>query len=138
MSLLLYAEDDPDDACLFRMAAKRRSLPFTIAVVEDGQAAIDWLAGVGHYGDRKKHPLPTVLIVDLKMPRRSGLDVLGWARAQKGLEDLPIVVLSSSGEGRDVQQAAELGATSYFVKNASFQEILDYLAASCASPHRPA
>ena len=124
---ILYAEDDPNDVVIFKMAFRRATLPHTVHFVEDGQAAIDWLAGKGKYSDRDKHPLPDILIVDLKMPRKTGFDVLEWVRSQKLFEKLPIVVLSSSDEPKDVKRAYALGATTYFTKSVAYQDVIQYL-----------
>ena len=124
---ILYAEDDSNDVVIFRIAFRRATLPHALHFVEDGETAINWLAGVDVYADRAKHPLPDVLIVDLKMPRKNGFDVLKFVRQQNGLQTLPVVVLSSSDEPSDVKRAYELGATSYFVKSASYQEVIQYL-----------
>jgi DNA-binding response OmpR family regulator len=124
---ILYAEDQADDAIIFKMAFKRATLPQRIFIVDDGQAAIDWLSGKGQYGDRDKHPLPDILILDLKMPKKSGFDVLQWVRAQDQFQTLPVIILSSSDYESDVQKAYSLGATTYFVKSASYQDVIQYL-----------
>jgi CheY-like chemotaxis protein len=124
---ILYAEDDPNDVVIFKMAFKRATLPHTLHVVDDGEAAIHWLAGDGKFQDRTEFPLPDVLVIDLKMPRKNGFDVLEWARAKQCLQTLPVVVLSSSDDPGDVKKAYKLGATTYFVKSSSFQELIHYL-----------
>lgn len=126
--LILYAEDDPNDAFFFEMAVRRAKLPHPVAVVDDGQAALDWLKGTGRFADRTKCPLPGVLVLDVKMPRKSGFDVLEWVRASETLKDLPVLLLSSSGERRDVEKATELGANGYFTKTASCEDIVQHLA----------
>ena len=124
---ILYAEDDSNDVVIFRMAFKRATLPHSLFFVEDGEAAINWLTGINDFANRDKHPLPDVLIVDLKMPRKNGFEVLKFVRQQKTFEKLPVLVLSSSDEPSDVKRAYELGATNYFVKTASNQEVIQYL-----------
>lgn len=124
---ILYAEDDSNDAFILRMALKRSGLGLTLFVIEDGQAAIDWLSGKGIYGDRGKYPLPDILMLDLKMPRKSGFDVLQFARATESFKNLPVIILSSSGEEKDIVNARRLGATTYFVKSASCQDVVAYL-----------
>lgn len=126
--LILYAEDDPDDAFFFEMAAKRVTLQARVAIVEDGQVAIDWMSGTDKFANRDEYPMPTVLVLDLKMPRKTGLQVLDWVRSEAKLKDLPVIILSSSGEANDVKAAMDRGATRYFVKTASAREVIDYLA----------
>jgi len=124
---ILYAEDDPNDIVIFKIAFKRATLPHALYTVNDGQEAIDWLSGNGMYGDRAKYPLPDILILDLKMPKKTGFDVLEWARGQKAFEALTIFVLSSSDEPSDVKRAYALGVTTYFVKSASYADVIQYL-----------
>lgn len=124
---ILYAEDDPNDVAIFKMAFKRATLPHKLHIVEDGQAAIDWLSGKGEYANRTKFPLPEFLILDLKMPRKTGFDVLEWMRSKPELEKVPTVVLSSSNDPGDLKRAHELGATTYFVKSASYSDVIQYL-----------
>jgi len=124
---MLYAEDDPNDVVIFKIAFKRATLPHSLYTVSDGQEAIDWLNGKGTYADREKYPFPDVLILDLKMPRKTGFDVLEWARGQKEFAKLAIFVLSSSDEPSDVKRAYALGATTYFVKSVSCFDVIQYL-----------
>jgi CheY-like chemotaxis protein len=124
---ILYAEDDPNDVEIFKIAFRRATLPQTLHVVDDGEAAIHWLSGKGPFADRAQFPLPDILVVDLKMPKKTGLDVLQWARSVPQFKELRVVVLSSSDDPGDVKRAYALGATSYFVKSASFQELMQYL-----------
>src|ERR1700743_590573 len=78
MATVLYAEDNDDDALIFRMALKRSGLAHTLHRVDDGEVAIGWLRGDGGFADRVRHPMPDLLILDLKMPKKSGFDVLHW------------------------------------------------------------
>ena len=113
---LLLVEDDPDDVFHLKRAYKKAGLAHPLYVVADGQQAIDYLAGVGPYADRARHPLPTLMLLDLKLPRRSGLEVLAWVRAQPALRRLPIIALTSSRERADVNGAYDLCVNSYLVK----------------------
>ena len=127
---ILYAEDDPNDLMIFQMRFNRATLPHSLNVVEDGQAAIDWLSGKGKFSDREKFPLPNLLILDLKMPRKTGFDVLEWVRSNPEFQSMKCIVLSSSDDPGDVKRAYQLGATSYFVKSVSFDELIHYLRVS--------
>jgi len=93
--------------------------------VGDGDAAVAYLAGTGEYTDRARYPWPNAVLLDLKLPRRSGLEVLGWARQEAGLTHLPIIVFTSSREATDLKQAYALGANSYLVKPVDFGSLLD-------------
>jgi CheY-like chemotaxis protein len=95
-------------------------------VASHGEEAVDYLAGGAGFADRGKHPFPALVLLDLQLPRRSGHEVLEWLRAQEeGLRRLPVVVLTSSREPRDINRAYELGANSYLVKPVSFDALLD-------------
>ena len=87
--------------------------------VTDGQEAVDYLAGIGKFEDRKANPLPRLLLLDLKMPLLDGFDVLRWMRKQPVLYRLPVAVLTSSNLDNDVDRAYDLGANSYIVKPGS-------------------
>ena len=121
---ILVADDDPDDVLLLRRAFRKANLPVSLRVVTDGEAAIAYLAGDGPYADRDDHPLPALLLLDLKMPRKSGFEVLEWIRSQPGLRRLRIVVLTSSRHSSDIDRAHELGANSYVVKPIVFDDLV--------------
>jgi CheY-like chemotaxis protein len=123
----LLVEDEPDDVLLARRAWAIGEIPASLQVVQDGDAALDYLAGVGPYEDRCTYPSPQYVLLDLKLPRRSGLEVLQWARAQPALRRLPVVMLTSSYQPQDIDRAYALGANSYLVKPVGFQELLDLL-----------
>jgi CheY-like chemotaxis protein len=113
---VLVVEDNANDVLLLQRAMRKAQWVNAVQVVVDGDAAVAYLAGDAPYDDRARHPLPGLMLLDLKLPRRSGLEVLAWLRAQPGLLSLPVVVLTSSREHKDVHQAYQLGANSYFVK----------------------
>ena len=113
---VLLVEDDVNDVLLIQRAFRRATLNTPLHVVSDGEEAVRYLEGQGQYADRQRYPLPTVTLLDLKLPRLSGLEVLQWLREQPGLKRLPVVVLTSSREVSDVQRAYDLGANSYLVK----------------------
>jgi CheY-like chemotaxis protein len=92
--------------------------------VENGEQAIAYLKGEGKYASREEYPLPSLLLLDLKMPRKNGFDVLEWIRQQPGLGSLRVVVLTSSDEIRDVNRAYQLGANSFLVKPLDFSEFV--------------
>lgn len=120
---LLLVEDDPNDIILFEKAVKKNKLPVGFSVVRDGEKAISYLSGHGKYKNRKDYPLPNLIVVDLKLPRKSGFEVLEWIKNHPDLKDIPVVVLSSSKQTQDVQLAYGLGTNSYLVKPIGFKEL---------------
>jgi CheY-like chemotaxis protein len=113
---ILYAEDEEDDVYFLQRAFRDAGVPNPLSVVADGQLAIDYLAGDGPYEDRTAHPLPCLAILDLKMPKQSGLEVLKWIRAQPSLCTLPVIMLTSSSHDVDMHRAYIQGANGYLIK----------------------
>jgi len=93
-------------------------------MVHDGQEAVDYFGGKGRYADRSAHPLPALLVLDLKMPRMNGFDVLAWLAKEPDFKHIPVVVLSSSANELDVNKARQLGAREYFVKPHRLEELI--------------
>ena len=122
---ILLVEDNSTDALMVQRAFKKAHLMNPVQVVDDGDKAVAYLSGRGPYSDREKYPLPVLLLLDLKLPRRSGLEILEWLRRQEGLKRLPVVVLTSSKESSDVNRAYDLGANSYLVKPVDFDPLLE-------------
>lgn len=122
---ILYVEDDDNDRLLLEMACSTAGVPFSLQVARDGAEAIAYLNGDGDYADRARHPFPSLVLLDLKLPRKSGFEVLEWVRDQSELKDMPIVVLSSSNRETDVKQAFDRGAIYYFVKPLSLPRLVD-------------
>jgi CheY-like chemotaxis protein len=120
---ILVAEDDATDAFFLQRAFNRAGIPVKLHFVRDGQEALDYLEGKGPFSDRAAHPLPDLLLLDLKMPRLDGFDVLTWLRGQPTLRNLEVVIFSGSDESRDVSRAYGLGATAYLVKPHSVEEL---------------
>ncbi|MGZ8920414.1 MAG: response regulator, partial [Limisphaerales bacterium] len=87
--------------------------------------AVAYLQGVETFSDRDRHPVPDLVLLDLKMPRKSGLEVLGWIREQANYKRLPVVVFTSSKHDQDINRAYELGANSYLVKPVGFDALLE-------------
>ena len=108
--VVLVAEDNPDDALIFEMMFTKAALPQGLHIVEDGQQVIDWLSGAGSYSDRSKYPLPDEVVLDLKMPVKTGFDALEWIRSQSALQKLPVIILSSSDDEKDKKR--EIGRAS--------------------------
>ncbi|TCV87438.1 response regulator [Sulfurirhabdus autotrophica] len=122
---LLLVEDDPNDVMLFRRAMDKSKMANPLQLAKDGEEAVAYLSGEGLYADRNTYPLPAIMLLDLKLPRKSGLEVLEWLRDQPGINRLPVVVMTSSKESTDVGRAYDLGANSYLVKPVSFETLLE-------------
>jgi len=124
---VLIVEDNPTDVMLIQRAFLKANIGNPLQIVRDGDAAVQYLAGEGAFADRAEHPLPAVMLLDLKLPRRSGLEVLQWVRARTPLRRLPVVVLTSSNQSQEVNRAYDLGANSYLVKPVEFDDLKEML-----------
>ena len=126
---LIVVEDDGNDVVLLQRAFRKSNLLNPLVFLPDGEVARAYLAGEGRYADRAVHPLPVLMLLDLKLPRLSGLELLEWTREQPVLRTLPVVILTSSREGRDLERAYALGANSYLVKPVAFESLLELVRA---------
>ena len=124
-AVILLAEDREDDIVLVQRAFAKGEIQNPLFVVRDGEEAIAYLAGDGKYANRAEYPLPDLLLLDLKMPRVDGFEVLQWVRRQPGFSALRIVVLTSSDQIRDVNTAYQLGANSFMVKPTDFENVIE-------------
>jgi CheY-like chemotaxis protein len=122
---ILVAEDDAEDAFFLQRAFIQSGIQVRMDFVKDGQETISYLKGEDGFEDRHRFPFPGLLLLDLKMPKLDGFDVLRWLQTQSGLRRLPVTVLSSSQEPCDVNRAYDLGANSYFVKPAANDNLSD-------------
>ena len=122
---ILLVEDNEDDVFLMKRALKNAGIVNRLCLAEDGQQAIDYLSGNGEFADRSAHPIPSIVFLDLKLPLKGGLDVLAWIRKQASLENMVVVVLTSSSEPSDLKEAYRLGANSYVVKPPTAGQLLD-------------
>jgi len=123
--LVLVAEDNPDDALLLRRAIEKAGISARVKIVADGEEMLLYLQGRGAYANRSTSPLPTLIILDLKMPRKSGLEVLQWMNENPDVAVVPTIVLSASNLEKDVRAAYNLGANTYFVKPTTFEELVE-------------
>jgi CheY-like chemotaxis protein len=121
-AVILLAEDEEDDVLLIQRAFSKASISNPVHVVWNGQEVISYLRGDGKYSNRDEYPLPELLLLDLKMPRVNGFEVLRWIRQQPGLAPLRVLVLTSSDQIRDVNEAYRLGANSFLVKPLDFED----------------
>jgi CheY-like chemotaxis protein len=130
--VILVAEDSEDDRFMYGRALEKIGLK-NVRFVPDGEEAIAYLRAEGKYADRNEYPFPNWLIVDLKMPRKGGFEVLEWVRAHPECSVIPAIVMTSSMIPADVKRAYEIGVNTFFSKPHSqaelvslFQGILDY------------
>lgn len=122
---ILLVEDHPDDQALTLRALKANNIMNRVDVVEDGAQALDYLFREGAYTDRRAEELPQVVLLDLKLPKLDGLEVLRRLRADPRTKTLPVVILTSSKEERDVVSGYTLGANSYICKPVDFGQFRD-------------
>lgn len=121
---ILLVEDNQDDEELTLRALRKHQLANTIVVARDGEEALDYLFSRGRYSDRNAMQVPQLVLLDLKLPKLNGLDVLRQIRANANTHRLPVVFLTSSNETKDVLQAYELGTNSYVRKPVRFDEFM--------------
>ena len=117
---ILLVEDNPSDIDLTKRALANANIANELIVAEDGQEALDYLFGIGHYAGRDAAPLLAVILLDLKLPKVDGLDVLRRIRADERTKRLPVVILTSSQEEQDIAAGYDLGANSYIRKPVDF------------------
>lgn len=122
---ILLAEDDENEVFFVRESFKKAGIVNPLEVVKNGQEAMDYLSGEGQYADRSRFPLPCLIILDLQMPRRTGIDVLEWLRAQPDLRCLPVIIHSGSSQESDVDKLYQRGANAFVVKPGSMIERID-------------
>ena len=122
--LILHVEDDDNDAVLLAKACERAKLPVKIDRVKDGEQAKAYLLAVVAHTDRRLNPLPQIVVIDLKMPAMDGFGFLKWIRAEKELALVPVLVFTASITPEDRNRAMSEGASSYFVKPASFDALV--------------
>jgi len=139
---VLLVEDDLNDIFLVKRAFRLARVRNPLQVVTDGEEAIQYLKGEGKYGDREMHPLPKLIVMNIKMPRRTGFDVLEWVKgSDRLLRRIPTIIVSSSEDPHDINRAYELGANAYMVKPVDykavehlFNSITQYWGLECAKP----
>jgi CheY-like chemotaxis protein len=126
---IMLAEDDDNDVFFVRRALKTAEINNPLIVVTDGALAIEYLRGDGAYADRQQHPLPKLVLLDIKMPKRTGLEVLEWLRSNESekLKRLPVIIMSSSNQQIDIDRAYELGVNAYLVKPRGFLELVEVM-----------
>ncbi len=126
---ILHVDDDQNDLLLLEHACRAASLNYLIRSATDGEMAIAYLSGKGTYGNRAVHPLPALVLLDLKMPRKTGFEVLSWIRNEPSLRRILVYIFTSSRHQDDIDRAYELGANAYIVKPVGFERLVEELKA---------
>jgi CheY-like chemotaxis protein len=121
LGAVLLVEDDENDVLLFQRAARQAAIQNPVMLARDGQEAIDYLSGREQFADRARFPFPCLMVLDIKMPRKTGLDVLEWMSGEADIGIVPVVVFSSSTRAEDVERAYRLGANAFLVKPSSVE-----------------
>lgn len=122
---VLHVDDDPNDTALLEAARRKAGMEFRLDNVGDGDQAIAYLTGSGPYCNRAVHPSPNLVLLDLKMPRATGFEILKWIRSHPEFKNIPVVVLSGSELHEDMRQAYLMGANSYLVKPLGFEALVN-------------
>jgi CheY-like chemotaxis protein len=120
--MVLLVEENPDDVVLVHSVLKKSKFEHALFFVSDGEQAIKYLQGEDLYGDRKRFPLPAIMLLDLAMPGKDGFEVLAWVRSHEEFKRLPVTVFTGSVNPNDVARAYELGANSCVAKPFEFSE----------------
>jgi len=126
-NVILLVEDCTEDASLVMRAFKKWGITNTVHVAADGEQALDYLSGNGRYTDRAQFPLPSLALLDLKLPQMSGFDVLQWVRSRNDLGNLPIIVLSGTKDPAHFEEAQRLGANGCVVKTLDLAELYELI-----------
>ena len=124
-AVVLLVDDREDDILLTQQAFARATVPNQLMVVRDGAEAIAYLRGDGKYGNRAEFPFPDLLLLDINMPKVDGFGVLQWVRSNPDLQNLRVVMLTTSDEMTDIDKAYQMGVNSYLVKPVRFKSFVE-------------
>lgn len=125
---VLLVEDNPQDAELTQRALQKHNLANKLFTVEDGQEAIEFIFGRGTYSDRSVNRPPKIILLDIKLPKVDGLEVLRVIKGDDRTKHIPVIVLTSSREEKDIIESYKLGVNSYICKPVEFNEFIDAVA----------
>jgi CheY-like chemotaxis protein len=123
---ILWVEDDPNDVLLIGRAIRKAELD-PPALARDGYEAVAYLSGSGAFADRHTYPFPTLVLLDLKLPKMSGFEVLRWIREHEETSRIPVVMFTSSRERADIDRAYALGANAYLLKSVDQEQLVEAL-----------
>ena len=121
---ILVAEDDPQDAFFLKREFGKAGIPISLHFVQDGQEVLDYLEGKGAFADRQTHPMPDLVLLDLKMPRMNGFDLATRIRHDKRLSELPVVLVTALESRPERERGVDAGASAYIVKSSFDQSNL--------------
>ncbi|MBI3600391.1 MAG: response regulator [Nitrospinae bacterium] len=121
---ILLVEDNPDDVELTMRALKKGKIGNNIYVVRDGEDALDFLFHRGEYSDKKKFPIPGLILLDLNLPKRNGIEILREIKAEPILKRVPVIMLTTSKRDEDIIQSYDLGVNSYIMKPVEFDKFI--------------
>jgi CheY-like chemotaxis protein len=124
---ILMADDDPDDRMLVRDALGETALPQHLDTVEDGEELMAYLKREGKYANRPAHEQPSVILLDLNMPKKDGREALKELKANPQLRRIPVVILTTSNASEDIQKTYDLGANSFIIKPRNFETLVQSL-----------
>ncbi|MEN7548373.1 response regulator [Rapidithrix thailandica] len=124
---IVYADDDPEDRMLAKDALEESRILNPVNFVEDGEELMEYLQNKGKYQDRKKYPTPALILLDLNMPKKNGIDVLKEMKKDDKLKKIPVVVLTTSSDREDIQQTYELGVSSFITKPVTFDGLVEIM-----------
>jgi CheY-like chemotaxis protein len=126
-AVVLNVEDNLDDRLLLKHAWRKSQPGFELYFAEDGEAALDYLLARGQYVDRDQHPVPSLILLDLKMPRMDGFEVLHWLKQDQTFKSIPVAIFTSSTNTDDIQRAANLGADCYVAKPLRYETLVSFM-----------
>jgi CheY-like chemotaxis protein len=124
---VLQVEDDDNDIYFLQFACESTQLTDCLRVVRSGEEALEYFQGAGKYADRKKYPIPGLVLLDLRMPRMNGLEVLKWIRDQPQLHSVVVIMFTSSAHPDDVERSSQLGANAFVQKPSGLEELVRFL-----------
>lgn len=124
---VLLVENNVNDLLFIERAIAKAGLPISLHIVEHGEKAVQYLKGIGVYADRIRHPLPELILSNMKMPRMNGLELLYWMKQQPSLKQIPMVVMSSSDDPDEMERFVQLGVSAYFIKPVSLKDLTETL-----------
>jgi len=127
---ILVIEDDPNDQFFIKRELTKLGPQINVIFANDGEQALSYLKGEDKFSDRKTHPIPAIIFLDLKMPRLTGFEVLAWLKTHDRFKATPTIVLSSSDLQSDIDKAYFLGANAYLVKPANVEDFRRVFAAT--------
>ena len=122
---ILYVEDDENDIFFMQVACQKAAIANPLIALRDGKQAMDYLAGEAAFVNREQNPLPCLVLLDLNIPIKSGLEVLQWLREQPAFKDLNVVIVSSSSQQSDIDQARKIGIQDYIVKPSNPPQLVE-------------